>query len=276
MQASPVNDAVSILLSAYAGDRAEHVATVVEEFKAARSANKSESDSLFSGFLSLCASLVNAGQPPADVADTLRATGNAISAEVGGILRVRAGFTRTKLKGAKESGAPSFSTAKVYAGIVARCIEAQAADADTYNAAFDKVENALNSPEALHEASGLFASKNACARLVREYEEMRAAKLAHQTPALNGMDDAHLQAPTREELEAQLAAAREEVRQYRMAGDPHGSLTAARAERDAARADVIRLTDEARAARAEASALAQQVADLQAMLAAAREALPTV
>lgn len=276
MQASPVNDAVSVLLSAYAGDRAEHVATVVESFKAARAANKSESDSLFAGFLSLCAALVNAGQPPADVADTLRATGNAISAEVGGILRVRAGFTRTKLKGAKESGAPSFSTAKVYAGIVARCIEAKAADADTYLAAFDKIENAKEAPEALHEASGLFASKNACSRLVKEYEEMRAAKLAHQTPALNGMDDAHLQAPTREELEAQLAAAREEVRQYRMAGDPHGSLTAARAERDAARADVIRLTDEARAARAEAAHLAQQVADLQEKLAAAREALPTV
>lgn len=174
MQHSVINRAIEALQTRYAGDNAAAVATVIVGFKAAQAANKGQNASLFSGLLDL------AGQGATPY--TVRKVGANIRQSVTAELRKAAGLPAVKAKG--EKGGPDFSTASVYAGIVADALDARRDDPDTWATAMDEIVNATETPAPVHEASGLVATKGALQRAVAEFHAIRAAREAHQYPAL--------------------------------------------------------------------------------------------
>lgn len=255
MNASPITIAFQALESAYIGESAE-VARVIDAYKAAQAANKSQNTSLFDGLLSLA----EVAEP-----DVILGTAAKIRAAVGASLRVAAGLPARKAKG--EKGGPDWSTPSVYAGIIANCLDAKARSPQVFAKAYADIRNAKETCEDEHPC-GLFANKGANDRLLKRIGEMRAAAVAHQLDSMSAVAPTTT-APTVEELQGMLANARAEVAGMRAAGDPDGSLTKARAEREEARAAARKAAEEARTARAESATLAQQVQDLQRMLAAA-------
>lgn len=257
-QLSPVDAGIAALLASYTGDAASDVGTVILAAKDAAAASKSQSAGLFSGFLTLSAK----GCGPAAV----RRAGTIIRANVTQSMRVARGLSAVKKKGSKESGAPDFSTASVYAGIVADLLTLQAADPDTLATALSDVDSG-EVPIAMHDESGFPATKSACQRVLKRAGEIEEARVSHQFPALSL---ATADTPTDgiiARLERDLSAARAQVATMLEHGDAAGSLAAARAERDSMLDDVIARDAAIAALTAERDALSAALAAAQTALA---------
>lgn len=177
LSATPTADQSAAIESA-----AGAVAAVVAAAKAAAQANKGMQSALFVGFLSLAAQ--------GFTQQTIRATGAAIRRDVTRTMRVQSGFSAVRAKGTKESGAPDFSTASVYAGTVAAMLDAQRDNPTAWETAVHAIENAKDTAPAVHEDSGFFESISACKRTLAKYDELCAAEEAHKHPALMGKVDA--------------------------------------------------------------------------------------
>ena len=152
------------------------MSTVVAAAKAAKAAQSSAQDSLFAGFLAL------AGTGADGI--VVRATGAAIRESIRRVMRVAAGYTPVKAKGSKESGAPDFSTASVYAGVVADVMGAYRDNVTLARQAFDDVQDATETPPALSETPGFFAGVSANKRFLLRFAELVTLDLAHSVPAL--------------------------------------------------------------------------------------------
>lgn len=255
LSSSPINAAIAAFLSSYADDGAEHVSAIVAAAKQAAAEKKGMQASLFSGFLQLA----EQGCDPAAV----RASGAAVRKAVTRIMRAQAGFPADKKKGSKESGAPDFSTASVYAGIVADCLAASRDNRNAWDAAFLAVKDATETPPAEH-ACGLFEAVNANKRALAKYAELCAAEMEQRYPALSHQDPSAVGARTVEELERENASLRSWQAEHLQSGsgDAAAMLAIARKERDAANESAIAAQEVAR----------RQAAELEELRAIAMEA----
>lgn len=251
MQTSQIDGAIAAFLSQYQGDNAETISTIVAAAKAAAADKKGMQASLYAGFLQLAGN----GATPA----IIRAAGASIRQSVTRIMRVNAGFAAVKAKGAKETGAPDFSTASVYAGTVAGMLEAMRDNASAWDNAVAAVDSG-ETPLPVHEASGLFASVSAGKRALAKYAELCDAEIAHQFPALMYQDPSQVAARDVATLEAQNASLRQQVASMLAAGDVGQSLKTARAERDAAMSEALTLSERLRAAELEVQRLSEALA----------------
>lgn len=201
-QVSPINAAILALQGRYNGENATQVATVVQAFKAAQAANKGQNASLFEAFLALVAE--------GATGHTVRKVGANIRASVTAAMRAAAHLPATK--GKAEKGAPDFSTASVYAGIVADALEVKRDEPDAWRMACEAVDGG-EVRIAVHAASGLFASKGALSRAVAKCGDIVQAREAHQLPALSVTQDGEENDPAI--LRLALEAARAEARALR-------------------------------------------------------------
>lgn len=203
---SPINAAILALQGRYDGENAKQVAIVVQSFKAAQAANKGQNASLFEAFLALVAD--------GATGHTVRKVGANIRASVTAAMRAAAHLPATK--GKSEKGAPDFSTASVYAGIVADALEAKRDEPEAWRMACADVD-AGEVRIAVHAASGLFASKGALSRTVAKCSDIVQAREAHQLPALSVTKDGEENDPAI--LRIALAAAQAEARAMRDEAD---------------------------------------------------------
>jgi hypothetical protein len=251
MQESKIQAAIAAFLSGYAGDGASAVSAIVKGAKDAAAAKQSMGQALFSGFLALV-------EQGADGATVQRA-GADVRRQVAQVMRVQAGFPAVKAKGSKEKGAPDFSTASVYANVVAECIAAQKDDSALWAAAFEATVKATDTPPEEHPC-GLFATVNANKRAIADYRERVAAKLDHLFPAK--VTDAPQGNADLTARIAELTRERDALKAYREAnlqpGDAAEMYSIARAERDAATEALI-------TAQAVVSRQAAELAELQAI-----------
>jgi hypothetical protein len=99
-------------------------------------------------------------------------------------MRVADGLSPNKAKG--EKGGPDFSTASVYAGIVADAVAAKRSDADAWERAQEWIiANAGEAGLPVHTDSQLLAGKGALQRAVVRFHEDKANREAQAFPALN-------------------------------------------------------------------------------------------
>lgn len=203
-ETNAINGAINEMLTA-----APRAAEVRFSLLVARAADKTANGRLWNCMLALA----GAGAAP----DQVRAAGAGVRKAVARLLRVAAGFPADKAKGSKESGAPDYSTASVYASVIAGCMEAMRDDRNTFDAAC-----AACTPDngilELDDETGIPATKGAAARVLKDYQERRAAALAASLPALQSLytaetRDSALARVTveRDALAEQVAALRKEV-----------------------------------------------------------------
>lgn len=174
MQQTSINAAIAAFLGSYDGDRASAVATIVQSAKDWANQRKGMQESLFLGFLTLAATGASI--------DKIRDAGAVIRERVRRDLRQRAGFPEVKPRGAKETGAPDFSTASVYAKLTVDMIEARRANVNAWQAALVKI-NSGDKPLTVHEDSGFPATVGAARRAIAAYGELVAAEQAHREPS---------------------------------------------------------------------------------------------
>jgi hypothetical protein len=262
MNESVITRAIVALQSAYQGEGAAQVAAVVASFKRAQALNKGQNASLFEGFLTLAGE----GAEP----DAVRKVGANIRVAVTAAMREAAHLPAKRTK--DEKGAPDFSTASVYAGIVADALEAHAKDADEWRAAQDFIiSQAGDAGLPVHDESGLIATKGGLQRAVKRFATQRADRMEATYPALKQvLGDA--EARTLEQLEQDNAAMRARIADLLRAGTPGQSVEVARRERDAARDEVQSLTAALASARAEAQAARDEASALRASYAEASSA----
>lgn len=202
--ASPVgeslNTAIDAALSQYAS--AEFCASVSKTLSilaSAKVAAKTMQSGLFAGFLAL----VNEG---AD-ASVIRATGNAVRAAVTKKMRLDAGFSEIKAKGAKEENAPVFSTATAYSSLIAKLLDCKRENPSMFKVAIDGTLNETEVPATLADCGFLFDGVSANKRLQAQYDALDLADKQVRFPAL------YPQAPA--SLEQQLAQAHIEAKTLR-------------------------------------------------------------
>lgn len=216
-------------------DASIRTADVINAFNAARAASKDESASLFSALLTL----VSSGSDAHSVALFASKVRQAVREE----LRESQGFPRIKAKGSKESGAPDYSTASVYGKVIADCLFYRSdIGEDTFNILINDVADATDVPALLHEC-GLFETVSANKRLVAECVNYVNQRTITRNPEFHKeltVSDVALLEQENANLRAQLA-------DMVKAGDPKGSLKAARAERDQAMGSLTMRENEVRA-----------------------------
>jgi hypothetical protein len=171
-----IDRAIGQFLSTYEGDGAEAVSAIVVAAKRAAADKRGMQSALYAGFLTLAG--MGAGGA------VIRKAGANLRASITRVMRVNAGFPAVKPKGAKEDGAPDFSTASVYAGTVAGMLAARAENPNAWQAAVDAIDSG-ETPLPWHDAANLPLSVSAGKRMLAKYEELTGAELEHQFPALH-------------------------------------------------------------------------------------------
>jgi hypothetical protein len=237
MHKSSVNTAIDAALSQFASsEKASAYASVVAALKSAQQANRDKQGALFAGLLALAAE----GAP----GSVIRATGNAISVAITRILRVNAGFPAVKAQGTKESGAPTFSTAKVYAGHIAGSLDWKAQHPNIFAVALADTINETEAPRATLDCGYLFPSVSAHMALNAKCLTLYEAEQRAQYPALYPQQPASLQQQLAQ-AHAEAQALRDEVQAHKLALANATASAKADAERaDKACAEALTLRDE--------------------------------
>lgn len=220
-----------------------HAASIVAAYKAAAGDNKAQQAAVYAGLLNVaCAN--------GATADNVRAVGADIRRIVTAAMRQAAGLPAQKQKG--EKGAPDFSTASVYAKLIADAMELQAGPHGTdYALAVDKIagDNVALIVDSAHDIPLQFmATKSAQSRVNQAVADSLEKEFQTMARDLLGYDAEMSDADRIAQLEQAVASQRHRIAELTAAGDPGASLTIARAERDAARAATLKADDAARAA----------------------------
>jgi hypothetical protein len=171
MQINDIDGAIRAFLNSYQGDNAKAVAVVVQEAKRAADARKGMQESLFSGFLALAATGASITE--------IRQAGAIIREDVRRVMREAAGLPAVKAKGAKESKAPDFSTASVYAKLVSDMLSARREHLDTWQRALESFEEMP-----LHPQVSLPATVGASRRALAKFGELLAPQEQTLNPAI--------------------------------------------------------------------------------------------
>lgn len=236
-----------------------HAAGIVAAYKAAAGDNKAQQAAVYSGLLNVaCAN--------GATADNVRAVGADIRRMVTAAMRQAAGLPAQKATG--EKGAPDFSTASVYAKLLADSMELQNGPHGTdYALAVEKAAGANPAliVDSAHDIPLQFmATKSAQSRVNQAVADSLATEFDRMARDLLGYD-AEMSATDRiAQLESAVSSQRQRITELTAAGDPGASLTIARAERDAARAATLKADDAARAASLQIDKLRAELAATQA------------
>jgi hypothetical protein len=224
------------------------VAINVRRMQAAQAACKGDRSGLFSVFVALAED----GYP----ADKINVFSAEVRQAVREELRERAGFTRVKVKGAKEESAPDYSTASVYGATVANWLTASR----DYPALLAQALQGCQ-PESgeipCAETCGIPTAQSTASRVLSKFAEIKAAAVrAEMGDMLRPVNVPEV--PTVAQLEADNAALRARVEDLLKAGTPDSSVAVARHERDVA----INERDDALA---QVAALRSEIATMQAI-----------
>jgi hypothetical protein len=170
------NAIVQALDTFTAPEFAANVSKITVQVKAWKAASKGVQAGLFAGFVSLAESGANG--------DVIRATGNMIRAAVTRVMRVDAGFPADKVKGSKESQAPTFSTASAYASLVGKLLDSRHANPTMYAVALQGAIDETEIPATLSANGLMFEGVSACKRLQAQYDALQLADNQRLYPAL--------------------------------------------------------------------------------------------
>lgn len=244
---SPSAQAIEALCNTYTADggAADLLAVALAAAKRATEQRKSHTDALFSGLLAVADSGASSAAVLATAAKVRAAVAQGMTRAAAADAKVRAtaGLPALPVK------VLDYSTASVYGKVIAELMDARILKAPYWDNAQQAADGKLPIAKT---SSGLFSTMSACRRHLDKIAELENAATMKEHSILQN-DEFKARKPA--DIEAENNALKLRVAQMMISSSPTDSVITARAERDAARTELLAVSQDRATLRADYQAL---------------------